>query len=187
LFPITNPLNRSLYLSSMNFGKLLAVLGFLTFHQPISFAQSTHWGQLMMNLPGGWSSNMKAGNFVYSNYNIKDSEPFSITLFKPEDFSGKPDSLFYTAWKKYLSQVFPAPEVPRPRRWTTDNELLLFTASKELADKTNPAFYVFGIYVLEGTYQAFLIETSQARTYKNVQVEWQERFLAVSLANPKKK
>lgn len=168
-------------------GKILAVICFLTIHQLPSNAQSTHWGQLMINLPGGWGSNMKAGNFVYSNYNIKGSEPFSITLFKPEVFSGKTDSLFYEAWKKYLTPVLPAPDIPRPRKWSTDNELPLLTASKERSDKLNPAFYVFGIYILEGSYQAFLIETPMARTYRDVQAEWQERLLEVGMAGPKKK
>ena len=140
----------------------------------------------MINLPGGWGSKMKAGNFVYSNYNIMGSEPFSITLFKPEAFSGKPDSLFYNAWKKYLAEVIPTPDVPRPRRWSTDNELPLFTATRELTDKKNPAFYVFGIYVLQESYQAFLIETPMARTYRNVQAEWQERLLEVGIAGAKK-
>ena len=187
MFTITTTINRGLYLSSMNFRKLLAVLGFLTFHQPVSFAQSTHWGQLLINLPAGWGSNMKAGNFVYSNYNIKGSEPFSITLFKPEAFSGTPDSLFYEAWKKYLAPLLPTPEVPRPRKWSTENEIPLLTASKELADKSNPAFYVFGIYVLKESYQAFLIQTTMARTYRDVQAEWQERLLEVGIARPVKK
>jgi hypothetical protein len=141
----------------------------------------------MISLPAGWGSNMKAGNFIYSNYNITGTEPFSITLFKPEAFSGKPDSLFYEAWKKYLTPLLPTTDIPRPRKWSTDNELPLLTASKELNDKTNPAFYVFGIYVLDGSYQAFLIQTAFARTYREVQAEWQERLLEVSMAGPVKK
>jgi hypothetical protein len=40
---------------------------------------------------------------------------------------------------------------------------------------------------LKESYQAFLIQTTMARTYRDVQAEWQERLLEVGIARPVKK
>lgn len=127
---------------------------------------------------------MKAGNLIYSNYNLGGGAPFSITLFKPEAITGKTDSLFQDGWKKYMSGLATTSDIPRPKKWVTSDELPLFTASKEI---TGQAFYVFGIYLLGEQYQAFLLETTNAKTYREVQSEWQERLLEVKMATVKKR
>lgn len=170
----------------MKQGKLLLFIGVLYLIQFQSSAQKISWGQLIIDIPEGWSSNMKAGNATYSNYNIQGSEPFSITLFKPESLTGKTDSLFSEAWTKYLSREVPGTPSPRPKRWTTESDIPLFTANKELTGSQNPAFYLFGVYRLNDTYQAFLIHTLSSKGYREVQSEWQERLLGV-LVNIKKK
>lgn len=170
----------------MKIGKPFAAFYFLFLLSLPSFAQNKQWGQVIINLPEGWGTNMKAGNTIYSNYNIQGSEPFSITLFKPEPLTGNTDSLFSEAWRKYLATELPGTVSPRPKRWSTDIGIPLFTGAKEITDKTNPAFYLFGVYPLSGTYQAFLIHTTSAKVYREVQSEWQERLLGILLPAAKK-
>lgn len=129
---------------------------------------------------------MKSGNTILSNYNIKDSEPFSVTLFKPEISAASKDSLFYMAWAKYLANEPAGPVAPRPRRMYTEIGIPFYMGSKEVPDKNNPSFYLLGVYELTGTWQAILLHTTSAKAYRELQSEWQDRMLGIMMPAPKK-
>ncbi len=150
-------------------------------------AQQRNWGSFQINVPDTWSMTQIAGSINLSNYNIKDAEPFSITLFDASAIEGKTDSAFSLAWKNYVLPLTGTPEIPRPRRLFTDEGIPLFQGFKEIKDVTNPHYYQLNVYVINNVLQACLLETTTAKNFRLVQAEWQDRLLGIKMVNAKKK
>jgi hypothetical protein len=152
-----------------------------------AFAQERTWGNFQINVPDTWSMTQTMGSIFLSNYNIKDAEPFSITLFDASAIEGKTDSAFSLAWKNYVLPLTGTPEIPRPRRLFTDEGIPLFQGFKEIKDVTNPHYFQLNVYVINNVLQACLLETTTAKNYRLVQAEWQDRLLGIKMVEGKKR
>jgi hypothetical protein len=150
-------------------------------------AQQRTWGNFQINVPETWSMTQIAGSVNLSNYNIKNSEPFSITLFDASTIEGKTDSTFALVWKTYVAPLTGVTEVPRPRRLFTDEGIPIFQGFKEIPDKTNPQYYQLNVYVVNDVFQACLLRTTSLKNYRLFQAEWQERLLGIKMVDAKKK
>lgn len=150
-------------------------------------AQQRNWGNFVINVPETWSMTQKAGSVLLTNYNLKEAEPFAITLFDDSAIEGNPDSAFANAWKKLIMPLTGLPEVPHPRRLYTDEGVPLFQGFKEIASKTDPQYYQLNVYVINQTYQACLLHTTTARNYRLVQEEWQDRLTGIKMVKSKGK
>lgn len=150
-------------------------------------AQQRNWGSFQINVPDTWSMTQIPGSINLSNYNIKDAEPFSITLFDASAIEGKTDSAFSLAWKNYVLYLTGTPEIPRPRKLFTDEGIPLFQGFKEIKDVTNPHYYQLNVYVINNVLQACLLETTTAKNFRLVQAEWQDRLLGIKMVEAKKK
>jgi hypothetical protein len=149
-------------------------------------AQMKAWDKLQIGVPEGWSSKQKDGHFQYSNYNLGEGEPFAITLFSAQPYEGKPDTLFAHVWKTHVTDPPVAKEIPRWRRYYTEDGMLVQQGFVDFPDKENPLYRQLNVFVLDSSYQACLIETTSNKAYKQVQNEWQERLLGVKKIGKKK-
>jgi hypothetical protein len=154
-----------------------------------AYAQMRAWGNLMVSLPEGWSSNQKDGNYQYSNYNMAGTEPFAITFFAAQPFTGKPDTLFANVWNQKVSTITESDAPPpRWRRYYTEDGLLIQQGFLEYSFPDKPTRYCqLNVILLEGTYQACLIETTSTKAYRLVQSDWQDRLLGIKQVSAKKK
>jgi hypothetical protein len=155
----------------------------------VASAQMRAWDKLMINLPEGWSSKQKDGNYQYSNYNQAGSEPFAITFFAAQPFSGKPDTLFAFVWNQKVSVLTDTNEdPPRWRRFYTEDGLLMQQGFFEYTNADKSSIYrQLNVIILEDSYQACLIETTSTKAYKLVQSDWQDRLLGIKQLSAKKK
>jgi hypothetical protein len=77
--------------------------------------------------------------------------------------------------------------MPRWRRFYTEGGILMQQGSLETKDKDQPRFVQLNVFILESAYQACILQTTDAKTYRQIQNEWQERFLSVKNATAKKR
>jgi hypothetical protein len=152
-----------------------------------AFGQTQQWSELIVPLPQGWSTNNNNGTIKYSNYNLRPEHPMAITLFPPQAFSGRPDTLFAHVWQELLEKDANLQEVPRWRRFYTEDGTLLQQGGLETGEKENTLYRQLNIYVLDSTYQACLLETDGTKVYRQIQNEWQERLLGVKKVVTRKK
>ena len=144
-------------------------------------AQERTWGNFQINVPDTWSMTQTKGSILLSNYNLKEAEPFSITLFDASAIEGKSDSAFLLAWNNYVSPLTGTPEIPRPRRLFTDEGVPVFQGFKEVKDLTNPHYYQLNVYVVNNVLQACLLQTTTLKNFRLVQAEWQDRLLGIKM------
>lgn len=168
--------------------KIKWIFGFLLlFTGKHIFSQTQQWSQLVIPVPEGWSTNNHQGTIKYSNYNLKPEHPMSILFFPPQPFSGRPDTLFAFAWQSLIEKDTYPDSIPRWRRFYTEDGILMQQGGLESGDKESPVFRQLNIYVLDSTFQACLLETNGAKTYRQIQNEWQERLLTVKKVRSKRK
>lgn len=153
----------------------------------VLYAQAKQWNDLIVPLPEGWSTNNNNGTIKYSNYNLKPEFPIAITLFPPQQFAGRPDTLFAHVWHELIEKNPNQLDAPRWRRFYTEDGTLMQQGGFETGDKESPLYQQLNIYVLDSTYQACLLETNGTKVYRQFQNEWQERLLGVKKIVTKKK
>ncbi len=142
-------------------------------------AQNRTWGKLQISVSEGWSVKQKAGFVQLSNYNLANAEPFTITLFDNQPFNGKPDTLFAVAWKKFVTMPPQSAEMPRWRRFYTDEGLLIEQGFVEFTHEGGPLYRQLNVIVLPDSYQACLLETSSLKNYRLMQTDWMEKLQGV--------
>jgi hypothetical protein len=156
------------------------------FGNPVT-AQLRNWGKLQIPVSEGWSLKQQAGYVQLSNYNLLNAEPFTITLYENKPYTGKPDTLFAHAWKNFANNPPVSPEVPRWRRFYTEEGLLIQQGFVEFTGEGGPLFRQLNVFVLEGSYQVCVLETSSAKNYRVIQTEWMEKLQgAVEIKGGKK-
>ncbi len=152
------------------------------FDNPV-IAQLRTWGKLQIPVSDGWSAKQKAGSVQLSNYNLANAEPFTITLFDNEPFKGKPDTLFAFAWKKYMIDPPQAPDIPRWRRFYTNDGLLIQQGFVEFTKEGGPLFRQLNVFMLDNSFQVCLLETTSSKNYRLMQTEWMEKLQGVKLVS----
>ena len=149
--------------------------------------QSRPWGKLEIQVSEGWSIKQKAGFVQLSNYNLTNAEPFTITLFENQSYNGKPDTLFAYAWKRFVTSPPTAPEIPKWRRFYTEEGLLILQGFAEFTKADAPLYRQLNVILLPGSFQACMLETSTSKNYRLLQTEWMERLQGVKQINTGKK
>jgi len=156
----------------------------LFFIQELS-AQAKIWGKLQIDLPGGWSSTMRDGVFSLSNYNIKDADPYSITLFTITPYTGKIDTLFSHVWSQKIGNGSEATPIPRWRRFYSNDGMLIQQGFHETNENGQSIFRQLNIFQIDDAYQACIITAKSLKSYRSVQSEWQDRLFAVRASGKK--
>jgi hypothetical protein len=175
-----------IYFAGMRINRILVLVFFLVLSN-WCMAQAFQWDGLLVYLPEGWSSKNNRGAITYSNYNQQPQFLQSITLFPAQRFEGRPDTLFAHVWKQLVDPLQNPEAMPRWRRFYTEGGILMQQGSLETKDKDQPRFVQLNVFILESAYQACILQTTDAKTYRQIQNEWQERFLSVKNATAKKR
>lgn len=149
------------------------------------FTQYYKWNQLAIALPDGWSTKTTEGALTYSNYNLQPAQLQSFTLFPAQPFSGKPDTLFPLVWKS-LTSLSELTEIPRWKRLNTVDGILLLQGGLQTGSGDDTRYFQLNVFILEMSYQACLLETTDLKTFKIIQPEWQDRLIDVRKLSVKK-
>jgi hypothetical protein len=165
--------------------KLASILFFNLFFMQGLLAQSKSWGKLQIDLPGGWSSSIRDGVFSLSNYNIKDADPYSIILFGITPYTGKMDTLFAHVWSQKIGNGSEAAPIPRWRKFYTNDGMLIQQGFHETNENGETVYRQLNIFLMDGAFQACIINAKSLKSYRTVQSEWQDRIVAVRSSGKK--
>lgn len=166
--------------------KVFAGLFFLLFSIQPATAQIKNWGNLQIDLPSGWSSSLRDGVYSLSNYNIKNADPYSITLFDIAPYAGKMDTLFAHVWNHKIGNGTESVAIPRWRKFYSNDGMLIQQGFHETNEKGQTIFRQLNIFLMDGAYQACIITAKSLKSYRSVQAEWQDRLLAVKTTGKKR-
>lgn len=139
---------------------------------PVAWAQALQFDKLRIpEVPAGWSKQTTLTSLSYSNFNVKGSSPFSITLFKGQAYSGKQDAAFALAWRKWLLLSDTA-AVPHFRKMYNASDAPMASGGMETNGPLGKGYYLLTVYQCAGYLQAVGIFTVSQKVFRTDYYDW---------------
>ncbi len=148
----------------------------------VSFAQAQQYDRLMFKVfPANWSEQTQADHVMLSNYNIKGADLLNVSIFKGQEYTGKPEQAFAVAWRSFFKLADTTTAPHQRRNYTVDSDMF-FTGAEQRDGPQGKGYYLMALYIMKNYVQPIIIKADNMRVFEPQQSDWQDVLQQVVVA-----